>query len=110
MICKKCAGDLEPIIRGDKFVFNFCRACKLPHDEHGMAIIKSTELKSHFNPLSEAREIASAFLPSASPEARSAVEVLLVQGLYTAYFDGLKDGVLLAYSQDVGQGGWVTKE
>jgi hypothetical protein len=40
-----------------------------------------------------------------SPVMKTALESLLIQGFLDAYSAGLKDGILLAYSQDVADGG-----
>lgn len=104
MRCPKCQGDLEPIVRSGQFVFNFCRACKIPYTEQGRAIFNSGQLVSHFRPLESVRGIIGKTHGSASAVARTALEVMLLQGMWDAYFAGVKDGVLLAYSQDVGEG------
>lgn len=98
--CKKCKKTCEPIIKGGNTIFHFCRACKIPHDSSGSAIITSHELKSFFNPLEAARGIISQTHPNSSSVAKTAFEVMLIQSLWEAYFAGMKDGVLLAYSQD----------
>ena len=98
MRCKKCGGQLEPIVRGGQFVFNFCRPCKLRYTKEGYLEMAPSE----FNILKEARAIVGKTNEDASPVARSALEILLMQGLWESYYRGLKDGVLLAYSQDVG--------
>jgi len=103
--CKKCQGGLDTINRMDKTVFLLCRACKLPHDEHGRAIFESTSLNSNFRPLRDARGTIKEGHPNASPVAKTALEVALIASLQEAYLQGLKDGVLLAYSQDYMEGG-----
>lgn len=104
MKCKKCRGDCEPVIRGGQYVFHFCRVCKIPFDQHGAAVLNSSELSSFFNPLKAARSVIGQTHGHASSVAKTAFEVLLIQSMWEAYFAGIKDGVLLAYSQDVGSG------
>jgi hypothetical protein len=103
MRCKKCKGECEPITRGGKFVFEFCRPCKIPYTAQGAAIFNSgSQLASAFNPLAASRGIIEKTQAGASPVARTALEVLMAQSLWDSYYTGLKDGVMLAYSQDVG--------
>lgn len=63
-------------------------------------MISSTQLKSDFNPLQRARDTIKAAHPTMAPVGRTALEVGLIQGFQESYFNGLRDGVLLAYSQD----------
>ena len=72
----------------------------MPHDDTGSALLTSAELKSFFNPLAVARDVISKTHPDSSAVARTSFEVLLMQSLWESYFAGLKDGVLLSYSQD----------
>jgi hypothetical protein len=103
MKCRKCKGDCEPIIKGGQFVFNFCRACKLPYSSDGDVIFENpSQLVSHFNPIAAARKVVSKTHSGSSSVAKTAFEVLLTQSLLESYMNGMKDGVLLAYSQDVG--------
>lgn len=88
----------------DQTVFLLCRACKLPHNEDGKALFESTSLNSSFRPLRTARDTIKQGHPSASPIAKTALEVALVASLQESYLQGLKDGVLLAYSQDTMEG------
>jgi hypothetical protein len=104
MRCRKCQGDLEPIIRGGKYLFHFCRPCKVPYGEDGSYLMDTGLLASSFNPLASVRGIISKTHAGATPVARTALEVLLMQGMWDTYMAGVKDGVLLAYSQDVGEG------
>ena len=39
----------------------------------------------------------------AAPVTKTALEAFIIQALTEAYVSGMKDGVLLAYSQDVGE-------
>jgi len=102
MKCARCQGELEPIVRMREPMFLFCRPCKLPYHEKGGLAVDTRSLSTSFNPLKIARGVVWKTNPEVSSVARSALEVLLIQGLQEAYFSGLKDGVLLAYSQDVG--------
>lgn len=104
MKCRKCKGSLEPTTRAGQFIFNFCRACKLPHNEYGVPIFDSGLIKSFFNAPDLTRSIIGKTHAGMNPVARTAFEVLLMQGMVEAYMAGVKDGVLLAYSQDVGEG------
>lgn len=104
MVCKNCQGSLEPIQRLGQQVFLFCRACKLSHDASGRPMISSPELRSDFNPLKIARATIGSAHPTMAPVGRSALEVALVQALQESYFNGLRDGVLLAYSQEYKSG------
>ena len=108
--CRKCQGQLEPIIRGEKFVFNFCRPCKLTYSKEGYLEVSTGQLSSRFNPLSSARDIIGKTNAGATSVTRTALEVFLMNGLWESYFQGLKDGVLLAYSQDVEEGEPLTTE
>lgn len=102
--CRKCSGQLEPIIRGTQFCFNFCRVCKLTYNAQGVPEVSNKQLSSRFNPLSTARSIIGKTNSGVTPLARTALEVFLMEGLWDCYLNGLKDGVLLAYSQDVEKG------
>jgi hypothetical protein len=102
MKCRKCSNDCEPVVRGGKYVFDFCRSCKIPYKEDGSALFNSSaSLVSHFNPLYLARAVGASSGVKSSV-AQHALEVLLIQGFYDVYVAGLKDGLLLAHSQDVG--------
>jgi hypothetical protein len=103
-MCSECDGGLERIRRNDQDVFFFCRACKLPHDEGGNALFKARSLAERFNPLQAARDTVRKTNPQAAPVTRTSLEVALLQTVQDAYFSGLKDGVLLAYSQDFEEG------
>ena len=63
-------------------------------------MISSGDLKSDFSPLKKARDTISAAHPTMAPVGRTALEVALVQALLESYFTGLKDGVMVAFSQD----------
>lgn len=108
--CTRCKGYVEPVHRAGKLAFYFCRACKLPYNEYGSVVVDTATLNTSFNPLGIVRGIIGETHAGASPLARNAMEVLLSQGLVEAYLAGLKDGVLLAYSADVGDGEPVTVE
>lgn len=101
MKCVKCKDSLEPIYRNGNLVFNFCRVCKLPHNEQGYAEIKFG-LFSNFNQLNTARDIiknsGGNFENNA---AQNAMEIFLIKSLMEAYIEGMKDGTLLAHSLDV---------
>lgn len=105
MRCQRCNGQLEPIIRAGQFCFNLCRVCKLRYSKEGYLETTSAELTSGFDPLKRARDIIGKTNAGASPVARTALEVFLMDGLWECYLQGLKDGVLLSYSQDVQPGG-----
>jgi hypothetical protein len=64
----------------------------------------SAELTSGFDPLKRARGIIEKTNAEAAPVTRTALEVFLMAGLWDCYLQGLKDGVLLAYSQDMRPG------
>jgi hypothetical protein len=96
----RCQGDLVPIERAGQFLFNFCRPCKIPHDAQGRAAIDLIRLNSSFNPLSTARGMIRKTNADAAPVTRTALETFMIQALTEAYVSGVKDGVLLAYSQD----------
>ena len=81
-------------------VAHFCPKCKLMHDTSGRPMIMSTDLRSEFNPLKMARDTISGAHPQAAPVVRTALEVALIQGFQECYFAGLKDGAMLAYSQE----------
>jgi len=110
MRCRKCQGQLEPILRGGKFCFNFCRVCVLTYDERGVPVLNTGQLASGFNPLGVARGIIGKTSAGATPVGRTALEVFLMDGLWECYLQGLKDGVLLAYSQDAQKGEPLTTE
>jgi len=110
MRCRKCQGQLEPILRAGKFCFNFCRVCVLTYDERGVPVINTGQLASGFNPLAVARGMIKGTAAGATPVTRTALEVFLMDGLWECYLQGLKDGVLLAYSQDVEKGRPLTTE
>lgn len=102
--CLKCQGGVEPIRRFNEVQFYFCRACKIPYNESGRVIVDLASMSSSFNPLRLARGIIGRAHPDMAPVARTALEVLLIQGFQECYLEGLKSGVLLAYSQDVDSG------
>lgn len=102
--CSKCGGQLEPISRHGQMVFYFCRPCALPHDQDSNPIVTASGLKDFFSPADKAREFIGKHRRDAGPVARTALEVALMQQLFDAYMTGLKEGVLLAYSQDVTEG------
>lgn len=60
----------------------------------------STDLSSEFNPLQLARDTIKKIHPTMVPVGKTALEIALVQALQETYFNGLRDGALLAYSQD----------
>jgi hypothetical protein len=103
--CSHCSGPVEPISRLGEIRFYFCRACKLPFDAAGGVIINLNTLGSAFDPLRTARGMIKGTAPGASPVAKTALEMLAIQGYVDAYVQGMKDGILLAYSQDVDPGG-----
>lgn len=103
--CPKCSGHVDPITRADKTFFYYCRACKLPFSPQGRVVIDTRTLNSSFNPVRVARAVTGKGLPSdMSPLAKTALEGLLISALLEAYSGGLKDGILLSYSQDVADG------
>lgn len=104
MNCKKCNGSLEPIVRSGNYLFHFCRPCKLPYAEDGSYLLDTGLLASSFNPLITVRGIIGKTHAGAASVTRTALEVLLMQGMWDSYMAGVKDGVLLAYSQDVHEG------
>ena len=104
VLCSKCGGGLEPIARKGEPVFHFCRPCKLPHDELGRALFSNKKLNDMYTPFKSARKVISQNHPKATAVARTALEVALAQALHEAYMEGIKEGVLLAYSQDVTEG------
>ena len=87
-----------------KVQFLFCRACKLTHSEEGTLLIESAALNTAYNPIKIAREAISKSFPQHEGVAAVATEALLITSLQEAYLAGLKDGILLAYSKDVGDG------
>jgi len=104
MRCRECKGQLEPVFRGGNFCFNFCRICKMAYTKEGVPETKSSGLKSSFDPLTLSRSIIKKTHAGAAPVTRTAMEVFLMDGLWDCYLQGLKDGILLSYSQDVEQG------
>lgn len=104
MRCRRCQGQTEPIRRFGKDVIWFCRPCKLSHDQSGRLLITSPELRSSFNPLQKARATIKAAHPTMAAVGKTALEAALIQVLQESYLDGLKDGILLAYSQDYEEG------
>lgn len=104
IVCSQCGGSLENVRRADHHVFYFCRHCKLPHDKEGNGLFTTHSLAERFNVLQSARNVVGAHHPKASPVARTALEMSLIQSMQEAYFAGMKDGVLLAYSQDFQKG------
>jgi hypothetical protein len=103
-ICSKCSGAIEKIARQGQEVFYFCRPCKLPHDEFGNPLFTAKSLADRYNPLQAARDVVAKHHPHDKPVVKTALEVALLQSIQEAYFSGLKDGVLLAYSQDYQEG------
>lgn len=104
MKCSSCQGGLERIERAGQEVFYHCRACKLPHDPHGNPLFSSRSLAERYNPLQAARDAIKRTNGDMKPVSRTALEVALLQTVQEAYFAGIKDGVLLAYSQDCNKG------
>lgn len=102
--CPKCNGHVEPVKRADQTVFHFCRYCKLPFSDTGRVVIDTKHLNSSFNPTRMARIATNKSVQDISPVAKTALEALIIQSLLEAYSAGLKDGILLAYSQDVEDG------
>lgn len=102
--CSKCRGQLERIIRGGHEAFHFCRPCQLPHDGGGNPLFTTKSLADAYNPLQAARDVVGPHHKDSAPVTRTALEVALIQSLHEAYMAGLKEGVLLAYSQDVNKG------
>ena len=102
--CSKCQGHLEPIKRAGEEVFLFCRPCQLPHDPHGSPLFTAKTLAERYNPLQAARDTISKHHKGAKPVTKTALEIALIQSLHEAYLSGIKDGVLLAYSQDYEEG------
>jgi hypothetical protein len=100
VLCKRCQGSLQPIQKQGQEVFWLCRPCKMPHDKSGRPMISSPKLQSDFNPLQKARDTIKAVHPTMAPVGRTALEVAFITALQECYFNGLRDGVLLAYSQD----------
>lgn len=101
--CSTCGGYLDKVPRAGK-VLLLCRPCKLPHDEHGNPLFSGPSLTDRFNPLQAARDTLRKSDQSSTGVARVAMETALMQGILDAYFAGVKDGVLLAYSQDHEEG------
>lgn len=95
---------MEKIERAGVEVFYHCRACKLPHDSHGNPLFTGQGLADRYNPLQAARDVIKKHHKGAPPVSRTALEVALLQSVQEAYFAGIKDGVLLAYSQDFEEG------
>lgn len=85
-------------------VFYHCRTCKLPHDDTGNPLFTTASLADRYNPLQAARDTIKKHHKGAAPVARTALEIALLQTTQEAYFAGIKDGVLLAYSQDFEKG------
>lgn len=102
--CSKCEGNVEAINRAGQRVFLFCRHCKLPHDEHGNPVYTTKSLAEHFNPLQAARDHISKVAPALKGPAKTALEAATIQRDLDIYFAGMKDGILLAYSQDFQEG------
>jgi hypothetical protein len=84
----------------------FCRSCKLPHGADGSPLFEGASIDKNrrFNPLSQARRLTGAHHKDAAAVSRTALEVALIASLQEAYFAGIKEGVLLAYSQDYKEG------
>lgn len=108
--CSKCNSHLEKIVRGGQEVFHFCRPCQLPHDEAGNRLFDMKSLADMYNPLKAARGVVGAHHKAAAPVTKTALEVALAHSLQEAYMAGIKEGVLLAYSQDVNEGEPMTME
>ena len=108
--CSKCQGQLEKIIRGGEEAFYFCRPCQLPHNEHGHKLFTMKSLSDLYSPFKAARQVVGAHHKGAAPVTKTALEVALAQALHEAYMAGIKEGVLLAYSQDVNEGEPMTME
>ena len=104
MKCSKCGSGTEKIFRANEPVFFYCRGCKLPHDEYGNQLFNSKSLTQAFNPLQHVRDALRGHNKGIAPATRTALEVALLQSVQEAYFAGIKDGVLLAYSQDKEKG------
>jgi hypothetical protein len=102
--CSKCNSGIEKIYRGGEDLFYFCRPCQLPHDDHGNPLFTSKSLGQAFNPTKHVREALRPYHKDVAPVTKTALEVALLQAVQEAYFAGIKDGVLLAYSQDNQQG------
>lgn len=98
--CGQCQSALEKIQGG----LLFCRACKLLHDPDGVAMFTGPQLASHFNPLASARSTTKSHHKGMASVGKTALEAALIQNLHEAYMAGLKDGILLAYSQDYQEG------
>lgn len=103
MRCRQCNGSLEPIKKMGKIVMMLCRLCKLPHEISGRPMAHAP-LKPSSNPLQAARATIRTAHPTMSSAGKTALEVALVQQLQESYFAGLRDGVILAYSQDYKDG------
>lgn len=101
--CSTCGGYLDKVPRAGK-VLLLCRPCKLPHDEHGNPLFSGHSLSDRFNPLQAARDTLKKSDKTSSGVTRVAMETALMQGMLDAYFAGVKDGVLLAYSQEHEEG------
>jgi hypothetical protein len=102
--CSKCSSSIEKIYRGGEDLFFFCRPCQLPHDDHGNPLFTTKSLGQAFNPIQHARNAIKQHHKGIAPVTKTALEVSLLQSIQEAYFAGIKDGVLLAYSQDKTQG------
>lgn len=98
MKCSSCSGALQRFAPPTGQVVYVCRHCKILHDEGGARLTESGELRSAFEPLRLARQISTKTAPGLHGVAKAAVETAFVQGLSDAYLQGLRDGVLLAYS------------
>ena len=102
--CPKCSGHIIEVKRADQSAFLFCRACKLPFAENGRIVIDTRNLNSSFNPTRLARSITGKSMRDLSPVARTAIEAFIIASFHEVYTAGMKDGILLAYSQDVEEG------
>lgn len=102
--CSNCGGHAEKIERAGEAVFWFCRPCKLPHDQHSNPLFVNGLPADKYSAVSHAQKIAEAHTKGMSPVGKVSVTMSLIQPLQEAYFAGMKDGVLLAYSQDIKEG------
>lgn len=105
MKCNHCSGPLEKVTKGGESLFHYCRGCKLPHDKSGNPLLKSGQpMNASYNPLRGAFEAVKSDGRDLSPVAKAAASVAFMPALQDAYLQGVKDGILLAFSQDVKEG------
>jgi hypothetical protein len=102
--CSKCGSSIEKIYRGGEDIFYFCRPCQLPHDDHGNPLFTTKSLGQAFNPLQHTRNALKNHHKGISQVTKTALEVALLASVQEAYLAGIKDGVLLSYSQDKSEG------